>query len=346
MKKIKFLHLADLHLFSGAYKKFGVDGFALLHEIIEQANTDDIDLIFIAGDIFHSLPSISNLARLNSTLAGFRGQTFIILGNHDYLSPLSRFGSFDWALNIHIFDNKNITSNYLPDLNIRVWAKSYDTNQIEEALYNEYFLEDTLNKKEINVLLAHGGDELHIPTNFKKLESAGFNYVAFGHLHTYQSVAKNIVYSGSLIPQNILEEGPHGYVRGSLTTEETLYELVATSPRYQTIEVDISNFLNIEEIYIHLKEILQQNTHYILRLVGRRFFDINLGDDHLYNAGNIEDIIDATSLDIDYNELRKNNEKNILGVFIQQMQQSDNPLATKALELGVSAFLEAKDDVN
>lgn len=346
MNKINFIHLADIHLFSLAYQKFNLDGFDLLSNIVDNANDNNVELIFIAGDIFHSLPSLSNISRLNTILSNFKGNTFIILGNHDYLSPLSKLRKYNWATNVHVFNNINISSIYLSELNVRVWGKSYDSNQTEISLYNDYFDKDTLNKEEINVLLAHGGDAKHIPTNFSELGNVGFSYVAFGHLHTYKTVGKNIVYSGSLIPQDHTEEGDHGYVSGSLSVTETFYSLTPNVYKYLTIDVDVSNLYNAEEIYNYIKNKLQTNTYYTINFIGKKFFDISLDDELFYDAGNIENIVDNTTLDINYEELMKHNENNILGVFIKQLKNSDNPLASRALELGVSAFLEAKDDVN
>ena len=35
----------------------------------------------------------------------------------------------------------------------------------------------------INILVAHGGDEKHIPISKKRVAMSGFDYVALGHIH-------------------------------------------------------------------------------------------------------------------------------------------------------------------
>lgn len=347
MNEIKFFHMADLHLGSAAYDKLGTDGLTLLHDIVDAANDQNIDLILIAGDVFDTRPSKELLSRFDAILGAFRGRVFIIPGNHDYLNPLSQILRFSFSKNMTWFTTPEITNVYWAEKNVRIWGYAYHEQQVDTPVYNEAFDALSTDANERNILLAHGGDAAHIPTDYEALSEAGFDYVAFGHLHGYQTPAENIVYSGSLIPMNRTETGTHGYVSGMIDEDGNLrYELIDMGPKYVQLTVDVSPFRNVETLYRHLRTQLRDGETAVVTLSGERSFELALNLEHLYRAGNIERIIDATRLSIDYEALKRYNADNILGIFIDRMQLSSDPLAEKALQYGVAAFLEAREDEN
>lgn len=346
MKPIQFIHMADLHIGSSAYTKFNINAMATLHETVDRANEAQVDVLLLAGDLFDSPPSLQELKRINTILSGFRHKVYMILGNHDRLRPLTRTASFRWAPNIHLFPEGEITSVYDESLNLRIFGMSYDRPQIPVNLYNEYFEIHPVNPKERNILLAHGGDTEHIPTDFAALSEAGLDYCAFGHLHQYHEPAAGIVYSGSLIPQDRTETGPHGYVKGIIDAEGTDFQLVELPARYEALDIDMGKFYNIEELYRELRATLNPDCRYLLRLVGRCDFDLTTDLEQLYHAAAIEKITDDTEPAMDPETLKSYNRNNILGIFIENMQNSPNPLAKKALKFGISAFLEGRDHEN
>ena len=64
--------------------------------------------------------------------------------------------------------------------------------------------------------MAHGGEPNDIPVDKKELAAAGFDYVAFGHLHKPQDVNERIRYCGSFEPLDKNETGERGYIRGEI----------------------------------------------------------------------------------------------------------------------------------
>src|SRR5699024_12087097 len=58
------------------------------------------------------------------------------------------------------------------------------------------------------LLLAHGGDEKHIPVDWERLDCLGYSYVAFGHIHKPQAVRRNrILYAGAPEPTDRNDTG-------------------------------------------------------------------------------------------------------------------------------------------
>lgn len=100
MRKIRFIHLSDIHIGllthgklnpSTGYNTRLEDILKCLDHVLETASRESVDLILIAGDVFHRenpLPAEEiEFARRIGKAAGRDGaRVVIVLGNHDYSS--------------------------------------------------------------------------------------------------------------------------------------------------------------------------------------------------------------------------------------------------------------------
>ena len=101
---MKFIHIADIHLgaapdlgrpWSKARAKEIWDTFS---EVVAVCNRDAVDLLLIAGDLFHRQPLKRELKEADyqfSTLT--HTKVVMIAGNHDYLRPGSVYDEFQWC---------------------------------------------------------------------------------------------------------------------------------------------------------------------------------------------------------------------------------------------------------
>lgn len=339
MKKLKFLHMADLHIGSSAYIKLDLNAMAILHDAVEYANETFCNYIFICGDIFDYEPNRETVKRVSSILSNFNGRVFLIYGNHDFNTTKK----ITWSENVSILGTNGMENFFDEENNTRIWGYSYSEQQISEPIYNNYFNENALNNNEVNILLAHGGDKLHIPINFNDLEEK-FSYVALGHIHKYTVKSKNSIYCGSLIPQDRTETDTHGYIYGEISDSGLFHKLIEVSSKYKSTSFDVTGIDNIEILYTKLREILDSSNMYNVVLTGKRNPELIIDVHHLLSIDNIEDIVDNTQLDIDYETLYTQNKNNILGIFIERMFKNTDELSKSALEKGVQAFLEEMND--
>lgn len=102
-------------------------------------------------------------------------------GDNDYIRENSFYRTFQWNQNVSFFKEENRTCIEIPDQNIYVYGLSYEHREIHEALYDDWKKSD---KRGFHVLMAHGGDEQHIPLDSRKLAEGGFDYIALGHRHS------------------------------------------------------------------------------------------------------------------------------------------------------------------
>ena len=100
---MKFIHIADVHL--GAEPDIGSARRGMrsqeiwnsLERIITVCNEQRIELLLIAGDLFHRQPLKRELKELNALFLRLTmTKVVIIAGNHDYLKEDSYYHTFVW----------------------------------------------------------------------------------------------------------------------------------------------------------------------------------------------------------------------------------------------------------
>ena len=107
---MRFIHMADIHL--GAVpdrgrpwaEKRSEEIESTFYRLLEEAGKQGIDLILIAGDIFHRPPLKRDLKELNYRLeSAAPAKVVMMAGNHDFIGEGSNYRGFQWAENVHFF---------------------------------------------------------------------------------------------------------------------------------------------------------------------------------------------------------------------------------------------------
>lgn len=226
--KYKFAHFADVH-WRGLtrheeYKRAFEDAFETLRK-------EQVDAIFIAGDIVHSKTQGISPELIDSLCWWFRelskiASVYVTLGNHDGLimnkdredaiSPIIR------ALNLH-------------NVRLSKFSETFEIND-EIAITNFSCFDEekwaTVNpkKEKINIALFHGavtGSETDINWELDgEVDEGffeGFDFVFLGdiHKHQYLDESKRIAYCGSTIQQNFGETPDKGFMIWEIDDKET-----------------------------------------------------------------------------------------------------------------------------
>ena len=211
---MRFIHLADVHL--GAVPDRGCpwskereeEIWSTFRRVIAGIREDPVDLLFISGDLFHRQPLMRELKEVNylfSTIPDTR--VYLMAGNHDFISRDSFYNTFEWNSNVIFFRSRELTCVKDPRLDVYVYGLSYYDREIKDGLYDQAV---PVQKEGIHILLAHGGDEKHIPLSAAALAASGFDYVALGHLHGPQKIKEEwIRYAGSPLKYSVSEERHH-----------------------------------------------------------------------------------------------------------------------------------------
>ena len=141
---MKFFHIADTHL--GAIPDAGFawseerrsEIWESFRSVVAKADREEVDLLLIAGDLFHRQPLMRELKEVNylfSTLK--KTKVVFIIGNHDYLKVDSYYLDFPWSENVTCLRGKECESVVFEDLDTEVYGLSYHTREIKEPKYND-----------------------------------------------------------------------------------------------------------------------------------------------------------------------------------------------------------------
>lgn len=354
---MKFLHTADLHI--GAKpdsnypwgEKREKEIIQSLHKIIDICNEQEVDLLLIAGDLFHRQPLIRELKEVNYCFSKLKKtRVVIIAGNHDYINNRSNYNGFEWEENVYMFSEPVMDSIYFEDINTEVYGLSYHQRFITEPLYDTVFPGC---EERINILLAHGGSEKDIPFDKEKLINSGFDYIALGHIHQPQIFGERMAYSGSPEPLDKTEIGKRGYIIGKIekngeTSAVSIVFTPCSAREYVKLEIPVQPDMTSGALTDLIKDKIRENgpQHiYLITLTGIRDADIRFEREDFVSLGNIIEFTDLTVPDYDFEALYRENQDNIIGLYIKRIKeiQASEEVKIKALYYGMEALLKAKD---
>ena len=311
----------------------------------------DADCLFISGDLFHRQPLMKDLKEVNylfSTIPTVK--VILIAGNHDRIRDNSALLSFTWAPNVTFLMDGKLTSVYFEDINTEVYGFSYHTAEIKSPLLED--IQVPLNNR-IQILMAHGGDASHLPMNYNSLELSPFSYIALGHIHKPQVLAKRkMAYCGSPEPLDLTETGPHGFFAGEIhpvTRKITQLDFIPlASLQYIPLAVSISKNTTNGELSDRIaREIEARGSQniYRFRIKGMRDPDISFDLEPLMARFRIAEIIDDSEPQYDFSALFAEHSSDMIGFFIQALQKEQmSPVEKKALHYGVNALLHTTDE--
>lgn len=346
---MRFMHIADVHLGAAPDHGFlwskdrGRELWESFRNCIRDANEKKIDLLLIAGDLFHRQPQMQELREVNYLFSTLE-KTIVVLvtGNHDYLNTSSPYLSFPWNENVICMFSPECERVRLPELRTEIYGLSYHRQEITEPLYDDLVAETG---DYFKILLAHGGDSEHIPMKKERLAVAGFDYIALGHIHKPQVYIRNLaMYAGALEPIDCNELGPHGYVIGEVHKRKVKLSFVASSARqYRKEELEVTEgdtaYSVREKVAALIRQCGAQHT-YRITLVGEHSPQFRPDIREYMKCGRIIEIKDKTVPAFHFEELKRQYRGQLIGNYIESFGDSPRGLVEeKALRYGLEALL-------
>ena len=351
---MRFIHIADVHL--GAVPDKGKpwsvkreeEICTTFYRLLSEAGKQGVELILISGDLFHRQPLKRELKELSYRLESIAPTEVVFMaGNHDFIGEHSNYRGFEWPENVHFFEREMMDAFYLEVLDTWVYGLSYEHREITMPLYD---LARPYDEPGYHILLAHGGDEKHIPIQHKKLEQAGFDYVALGHIHKPDLISGNMAYAGALEPIDRLDVGEHGYVYGEITEKGTRIQFCPLSCReYRNLILESDTDITQGEMedWMLQQLVIEGREHiYNVTLTGYRDPDIVYDSNKLSELGNIVFMKDETLPWFDFERIYNENADNLIGLFIQKVYQvpMDEKRREQILSYGLQAMYHGRGE--
>ena len=352
---MRFIHIADVHL--GVVPDRGYpwserrqeEIWESFRRLIMGIREDPVDILLIAGDLFHRQPLLRELNEVRYLFSQIPDtRVYLMAGNHDYLSETSFYRQVDWTENVIFFDSERVQRIRDPKKAVYVYGMSYERAEIREPLYQavQPYAEEG-DEQALHILLAHGGDPNHIPIRVRALLHAGFDYIALGHIHKPEILVENMAaYAGALEPIDRGDEGMHGYIEGTLHNGRLKIRFIPFACRqYRTIVENVG----MEDTGYSLEDkvkakILSQGAGNIYQVVmkGYRSPEQVFLPERIRRLGNILEVTDETRPAFDLEELSRVFQGTIIGDYLAQFRLAGDlsEVEEKALYYGLQALME------
>ncbi len=223
----RFLHAADIHLDSPlkgleVYQDAPVDqirGAArrAFDNLVDVAIQEEAAFIILAGDLFDGDWKDYNTGLYFINRMGLLGeagiQVFIVSGNHDAASQISR--ALHLPDNVRLFSHKKAETIILDDLNVAIHGQSFPSRIVNEDL-TQYYPQGEYGLFNIGLLhtalTGRPGHEPYAPCTLDALRSKGYQYWALGHVHQREEISREpwAIFPGNIQGRHIRETGAKG----------------------------------------------------------------------------------------------------------------------------------------
>ncbi len=280
MMKLRVLQTSDWHLGAGVLPAgHGFDDSIrktreeeeeqLLDRIVRIAKEENVELVLLPGDLWDQEVIAFSLARKVISALGSLSPIPVILlpGNHDFLGrdsfyreeAASRFGAV-WPENVTVVRSTEFVSFRRPELaDVGFTAKATGANvRVDDR---ELRNPPPKSAAKINILLYHGSrlhagleatlnrGKLTAPFTDEELLSAGFDYVALGHYHTFSTVQDEqgvirAAYSGEPFARDFASDSAKGVLifdleEGGIPPGRMRF-IPTDSRRYRRVQVSLT----------------------------------------------------------------------------------------------------------
>jgi DNA repair protein SbcD/Mre11 len=363
--RIKVVHTADVHIgmsfenasFSGDFSRIRHDEIKeTFYNIVNYSKDIGADFLIIAGDLFENAyvkrSDLKDIKQLFQSLN--KTEVILVTGNHDPLVNNSYYKSIEFSGNVHVFSNK-LEKIVFPDKSTVIWGYSWDRNYVEYEIFKNI---GVLDEGMINILVAHGDvfakESKYLPIDKNELLKKEFDYIALGHIHKSNFIAKNMAYPGSPEPLDFGETGEHGFISGDVEKGNLQMKFIPFSKRQFIIKEIILN--ESMSMYDITNQILNCDTEEnrlknIYRIILDGIYDKDIGidiidiEEKLASYFKHIEIIDKSIPGYDLDRLKIENSDNLIGAFIKEMEALDmnNDINKNALRFGLEELLKNKE---
>lgn len=281
MGKIRFFHVADLHLDSpfiglkhlpkDVFERIYNSTFASFEKVVKEAIERQIDFMIISGDLFdeedRSIRAQARLLKQFQLLDTNDIPVYVVHGNHDHLG--SHRLELDMPGNIHIFNEKTEVKQLITKTGemVDIVGFSYGSRHIRERRIGEY-PKGVSGRYTIGVL--HGSEgsldsshEPYAPFTIADLVEKNYHYWALGHIHERRILHEEpfIVYPGNIQGRHRREKGEKGCYEVVLDGYHTELSFIATHDLlWERCAVSLQGTKRFGEVFQRIQKAMESLT--------------------------------------------------------------------------------------
>ena len=353
---MRFMHMADVHLGAAPDRGHEWSGkreseiWETFRDALEDAREMNVDLLLIAGDLFHAPPTEAQLREVDFLFSKLEHTRIVLIaGNHDHLGQGSDWSTFKWSRNVTFLSSTHCECVRFPEIKAEVYGLSYDRQEIPVPLYDDLEpVDDPASEGWTKILLAHGGDAMHSPLSRQRMKENGFDYIALGHIHKPMTLVENkALFCGALEPIDCDDTGAHGYILGETKGRRIRLSFVKRARRsYRELTISCTGAdttFSVQEALENAIAAKGTEDIYKVTLTGVREAGRAYDMDRLSRCGLIVSMEDRTTPALDLEELKRRYHGQLIGRYIESFEgQEMDMVKMKALQYGLEALLESR----
>ncbi len=174
-KEMRAMHLSDIHI--GHFR-----GNNFLKKIVAKTNKENVDAVFITGDLFDGRINLTKEELL--PLTQLKAPVYFIEGNHDRYTGIGTIKQYLRETGVHVLENELASFGELQIIGLNHMRADNETFDMHAA-GNHATIKSTLNKLPIDknkpTVLLH-----HSPDGIKYANQFGVDLYLAGHTHAGQ----------------------------------------------------------------------------------------------------------------------------------------------------------------
>lgn len=309
MKRVTFIHAADLHLDSpmsglkhlppSIFKKLQESTFEAFTKIVDSAIFHNVDFIILAGDLFdgedRSIRAQTRFRKEMERLAECGIAVYAVHGNHDHMD--GKWAHLPLPENVHIFSHEVEEAKHIAEngTSVHLYGFSYPKRHVAERMIDQYSRE---NGADLHIGILHGSFEgssdhaQYAPFRINDLLEKDFDYWALGHIHKREILISEppVIYPGNIQGRNPKETGPKGCYLVELDSSGAKTEFLEAAPViWENAEIDVSKSESYQEIYeLCLSLIEEKRQNRKGTIINLTLNDVGLSDHELRSITNGE----------------------------------------------------------
>lgn len=278
MKKVRFIHAADLHLDSPMiglkhlperiFRKLQESTFEALRKMVDAALMYEVDFIIIAGDLFdgedRSIRAQTRFRKEMERLAERKIAVYVVHGNHDHLE--GNWTHLPMPENVHLFSHQ-VEAVKLSKANgttVHLYGFSYPKRHLYERMVPLYCKEQGA---DFHIGILHGSVEgnsehgKYAPFTLTELLEKEFDYWALGHIHKRHDVCFQppVVYPGNIQGRNRKETGMKGCYLVDLSESSCNRKFIETAVViWDDVLLDASELASFHDIYNQCRSLIEE----------------------------------------------------------------------------------------
>ncbi|KYC97153.1 hypothetical protein B4102_0808 [Heyndrickxia sporothermodurans] len=272
MKKIRFIHTADLHLdspFKGLqylpksiFKRIQESTFSAFTKIVDSAISMNVDFVLICGDLYdgedRSIKAQARLRRQMERLQTAGIEAFVLYGNHDHLG--GNWTTIEMPPNVHLFSSEVEMKSYISKdgVKVHIYGFSYPERHVKEKRINDY---KKIDGADLHIGMLHGhcegsstAHQPYAPFSISDLIEKKLDYWALGHIHKQQVLHTEhnpyIVYPGNIQGRHKKESGKKVCLAVELSEHETTFKQIETADIiWENLTLDATSIKTFSDLY-------------------------------------------------------------------------------------------------